>query len=115
MRTLIPFLLFLMFANASAEIVQVNDSTSTTIPLTPPPEHHKGTVAPVIVWQDDRNLTFPSWCADCMACLADEDDDIVFTGNVGIDGTITLPTTLQGTYTLYLYATDITYYGYIDL
>ena len=80
MRTLIPFLLFLMFANASAEIVQVNDSTSTTIPLTPTPGHHKGTVAPVIVRQDDRSLTFPSWCASFTVCLADEDADIVFTG-----------------------------------
>ena len=50
-----------------------------------------------------------------MVCLADENDYIVFTGYVGTDGTVTLPATLSGTYTLILYVDDIIYYGDIEL
>ena len=69
----------------------------------------------IVVQQDDFALTFPSWCEGCMVCLADDEDDIVFTGYVGTDGTITLPTTLSGTYTLLLYVDDIIYYGDMEL
>ena len=113
-KTLLTFLLFLTLTNASAEIVQVNDSTGTTIPLTPNPGPHKAPVATVVVEQDGNDLIFPSWCESCMVCLADE-DDIVFTGYVGTDGTIMLPTTLSGTYTLILYVDDIIYYGDLEL
>ena len=101
--------------NASAEIVQVNDSTGTTIPLTPNPGPHKAPVVSVVVQQDGLALTFPSWCEGCMVCLADDEDDIVFTGYVGNDGTITLPTTLSGTFTLILYVDDIISYGDMEL
>ena len=115
MKNLLTILLFLTLTNASAEIMQVNDTTNTTIPLKPNPGNHKDLVVQVIVQQNDYQLTFPSWCEGCMVCHADEDDDIVFTGYVGTDGTVTLPTTLSGTYTLILYVDDIIYYGDLEL
>ena len=69
----------------------------------------------VDVQQDGLVLTFPTIYESCMVCLADEGDDIVFTGYVGTDDTVTLPTTLSGTYTLILYVDDIIYYGYVEL
>ena len=116
MRTLLTFIFFLTLTNASAEIVQVNDTTIIGLkPTIPPPDTPKAPEEPLVVQQSDYQLTVPSWCEGCMVCLADEDDDIVFTGYVGTDGTIMLPTTLSGTYTLILYVDDIIYYGDLEL
>jgi hypothetical protein len=47
--------------------------------------------------------------------LLDEDDNVVFTTYVSIEGDIQLPTTLFGTYTIEVVRGGITFIGEIEL
>ena len=115
---IIKNIILFFFISVMSVSAQTNGGGEIPIKPNPPGGGHGGpgkSDYTIYVLQDDFVLTFPTIYESCMVCLADEDDDIVFTGYVGTDGTITLPTTLSGNFTLILYVDDIIYYGDIEL
>ena len=66
--------------------------------------------------QDGYTLTAGSNTAGSTVELLDENDNVVFTSYIYIEGdTIVLPSTLSGTYTIRVTRGDITFVGEIEL
>ena len=68
-----------------------------------------------VFYLDGYTLTAADNTLGSTVMLLDEDDNVVFTTYVGIEGDIQLPTTLFGTYTIEVVRGGITFIGEIEL
>lgn len=75
---------------------------------------HKSPVQTPQVWIEDYKLTFDASCVGCMIEIVQE-DVVVYTTFVDLNGEVTLPSTLSGTLQLRLYYADITFIGEFEL
>ena len=65
---------------------------------------------------DGYTLTAGSYTVGSTVVLKDEDGDVVFTSYIYVEGdTITLPSTLSGTYTIEVTRGSLTFVGEIEL
>lgn len=79
---------------------------------TPP----KSPVDPPTVYQEDYTLSFASVHPAYALYIKDEYDNVVYSTMVGdTDTTVVLPSTLSGTYEIYLVTDDYYFWGYIAL
>ncbi len=92
------------------------------VPLTIDTTHHTGngnnTRSPIVVpvlYIDGYTLTSGDYTLGSTIQLLDEDDNVVFSTYVAIEGDIQLPATLSGTYTIEVIRGDITFIGEIEL
>ena len=76
--------------------------------------HHKAPVQLPQVWIEDNVLTFDASCVGCMIEIV-QDDVVVYTTFVDLNGEVTLPSTLSGTLQLVIYRGDQTVTGEFDL
>ena len=68
------------------------------------------------VYLEDNELSFDSSLEGCTVQLLDADEEVVFTDSIDVNQTsLTLPSTLSGTYELQIVCGSITFYCYIDL
>ena len=74
----------------------------------------KRTPIPVL-YLDGYTLTASDNTIGCTIQLFDENDNVVFSTYVAIEGDIQLPTTLAGTYTIHVIRDDTTFVGEIEL
>jgi len=113
-KVLIASLLLLM----SASVMSAQPEPLTVIPGIPDPSHQGGhNKAPVQlpqVWIEDNVLTFDASCVGCMIEIV-QDDVVVYTTFVDLNGEVTLPSTLSGTLQLVIYRGDQTFTGEFDL
>lgn len=66
------------------------------------------------VWIEDNVLTFDASCVGCMIEIV-QDDVVVYTTFVDLNGEVTLPSTLSGTLQLVIHRGDQTFTGEFDL
>ena len=96
--------------------------TGLVIPLTPifnPSDGHGGhprspELVPLL-YLDGYTLTASDNTVGSTIQLLDEDDNVVFSTYVYIEGDIALPATLEGTYTILVIRGDETFEGEIEL
>ena len=72
-------------------------------------------VALPVFYLDGYTLTASSYTVGSTVELLDEDDNVVFSTYVYIEGDIQLPTTLAGTYTIEVTRGGMTFIGEIEL
>ena len=77
-------------------------------------DHNKAPVQLPQVWIEDNVLTFDASCVGCMIEIV-QDDVVVYTTFVDLNGEVTLPSTLSGTLQLVIYRGDQTFTGEFDL
>lgn len=84
--------------------------------------HHTGNgnntrspIAVPVLYIDGYTLTTGDYTSGSTINLLDEEDNVVFSTNVVIEGDIQLPTTLSGTYTIEVIRGDFTFIGKIEL
>lgn len=97
--------------NAEPELVPVR-------PVPTIPTHGDNPRSPVLVpvfYLDGYTLTAADYTLGSTVELIDENDNVVFTTYVSIEGDIQLPTTLAGTYTIEVTRGGITFIGEIEL
>ena len=75
---------------------------------------HKSPVQTPQVWIEDYTLTFDASCVGCMIEIV-QDDVVVYTTFVDLNGEVTLPSTLSGTLQLVIYRGDQTFTGEFEL
>lgn len=114
-RQILPIAILLMsfISSAYAEKRQVplNNNTNTNNM----DDHHKRT--PVLIptaFIDGHTLTFDSSCIGCPITVL-EDDVIVFWGTIDEEGTLVLPDSLDGSFTIEVQRGSITFVGEIEL
>ena len=74
----------------------------------------KRTPTPVL-YIDGYTLTAGDNTLGTTIQILDEDDEVVFSTYVAIEGDIQLPSTLSGTYTIQVISGDLTFIGEIEL
>ena len=72
-------------------------------------------VALPVFYLDGYTLTASSYTIGSTVELLDEDDNVVFSTYIYIEGDIQLPTTLAGTYTIEVTRGSMTFIGEIEL
>ena len=77
--------------------------------------HPKAPVLMPVLYLDGHTLTAASGTLGSTINILDEDGDVVFTTFVYIEGDITLPSTLSGTYTIEVIRGSQTFVGEITL
>ena len=115
-------LLFLLVALLATSTIKA-DPTGFIVPLMEDlktqPENGDPNRSPVLVpefYQDGYTLTAGSYTVGSTVELLDENDNVVFTSYVYIEGdTIVLPATLSGTYTIRVTRDGTTFVGEIEL
>ena len=118
MKRKIITILMLMAATFPFSIVYAS-SIPTQIPLSyTDPENDqdppKRTPIPVL-YLDGYTLTAGGYTLGSTIQLLDENDNVVFSTYVNIEGDIALPTTLSGTYTILVIREDAAFVGEITL
>jgi len=104
----------------SAVNISADDKKPVVInprPVSNSGEQGGGNKAPVQlpqVWIEDNVLTFDASCVGCMIEIV-QDDEVVYTTFVDLNGEVTLPSTLSGTLQLVIYRGDQTFTGEFDL
>lgn len=97
--------------NAEPELVPVRP-----VPTTPPNgDPARSPIVTPVFYLDGYTLTAADNTLGSTVMLLDEDDNVVFTTYVSIEGDILLPTTLSGTYTIEVARGGITFIGEIEL
>ena len=76
---------------------------------------HRSPVLIPSLYIDGYTLTAGDYTLGSTIQLLDEDDNVVFSTYVAIEGDIQLPATLSGTYTIEVIRGDITFVGEIEL
>ena len=76
--------------------------------------HHKAPMQLPQVWIEDYTLTFDASCVGCMIEIV-QDDVVVYTTFVDLNGEVTLPSTLSGTLQLVIYRGNQTFTGEFEL
>ena len=97
--------------NAEPELVPVRPVKTT-------PDDGDPARSPILTpvfYLDGYTLTAADNTLGSTVMLLDEDDNVVFTTYVSIEGDIQLPTTLSGTYTIEVVRGGITFIGEIEL
>ena len=85
-------------------------------PTKPGDPHPKSPVAMPEFYLDGYTLTAGSYTVGSTVVLKDEDGEVVFTSYIYVEGdTITLPSTLSGTYTIEVTRGSLTFVGEIEL
>lgn len=115
--------LFLMVLAFSAAISVNADPNGQPVPLTPVivnPDngnggHPRSPIDVPVLYIDGYTLTAGDYTLGTTIRLIDENDNVVFSTYVAIEGDIQLPTTLNGTYTIEVISGDITFAGEIEL
>ena len=77
--------------------------------------HPRSPILTPVFYLDGYTLTAADNTLGSTVMLLDEDDNVVFTTYVSIEGDIQLPTTLSGTYTIEVVRGGITFIGEIEL
>ena len=84
-------------------------------PTSPLPPYQKTPVALPVFYLDGYTLTASDNTVSSSVELLDEDDNVVFSTYIYIEGDIQLPTTLAGTYTIEVTRGGMTFIGEIEL
>lgn len=84
-------------------------------PTEPNDPYQKSPILVPVFYLDGYTLTASDYTLGSTVELLDEDDNVVFTTYVSIQGDILLPTTLAGTYTIKVTRGGITFIGEIEL
>ncbi len=84
-------------------------------PTSPLPPYQKTPVALPVFYLDGYTLTASDNTVGSTVELLDEDDNVVFSTYIYIEGDIQLPTTLAGTYTIEVTRGGMTFIGEIEL
>ena len=121
MKKKILFLLVALFAATTSQ-ADPEDPEDPSITLTPifNPDHSNGDnprspmLVPVL-YIDGYTLTASDNTLGSTIRLLDENDNVVFSTYVAIEGDINLPTTLSGTYTIQVVFDNVTFVGEIEL
>ena len=102
-------------------VSQIMAEDIVLMPITPPingedgtPPHRDPIIVPVF-YLDGYTLTASDNTIGSTVELLDEDDNVVFSTYVYIEGDIQLPTTLAGTYTIEVTRAGQTFIGEIEL
>ena len=98
------------------------DPFGSIVPLTgdvktqPQEGEHPRTPAPTpVFYLDDHTLTASSYTLGSTIELKDEDDNVVFSTYVYMEGEIELPADLEGTYTIEVTRGSMVFVGEIEL
>ena len=97
------------------------DPSGLLIPLTDVPttptngDNQRSPILMPVLYLDGHTLTAASGTLGSTINILDEDGDVVFTTFVYIEGDITLPSTLSGTYTIEVIRGSQTFVGEIAL
>ena len=97
--------------NAEPELIPVR-------PVPTIPNNGDNPRSPIVVpvlYIDGYTLTAGDNTLGTTIQILDEDDEVVFSTYVAIEGEIQLPSTLSGTYTIQVISGDLTFIGEIEL
>ena len=115
-------LLFLFVALFTVTFAQADPNNGHPIPMTPiktTPINGDPNRSPILIpefTQDGYTLTADSYTVSSTVELLDENDNVVYTAYVYVEGdTIVLPATLSGSYKIRVTRDDITFVGEIEL
>lgn len=114
-------LLLFFVALFTVTTISADPGDGVVIPLNPiitPPDNGDEPRSPILVpvlYIDGYTLTAGTGTLGSTIQLLDEDDNVVFSSFVYIEGDIYLPTTLSGTYTIQVVFDNITFEGEIEL
>ena len=75
----------------------------------------RSSTIPIYVEQSDHTLTFSTNYAECAVILSDEDNCMVFSDYVGIDGIVSIDESFTGVFKLRLIVGDSFYSAEIEL
>ena len=101
-----------MVINADPIIVPVNPIVN---PSDGDGENPRSPILVPVLYIDGYTLTAGTGTLGSTIQLLDEDDNVVFSTFVYVEGDIQLPTTLSGTYTIQVLRDGITFEGEIEL
>lgn len=113
--------LFFFLALIAATMLNAAPGDNNPIILNPiptnPPDggNPRSPILSPVFYLDGYTLTAADNTLGSTVMLLDEDDNVVFTTYVSIEGDIQLPTTLSGTYTIEVVRGGITFIGEIEL
>ena len=103
----------------SAVLVHSQDLVKVTPTIDPDLGNGNNPRSPVLMpefYLDGYTLTAGSYTVGSTVVLKDEDGEVVFTSYIYVEGdTITLPSTLSGTYTIEVTRGSLTFVGEIEL
>ena len=115
LKVAIATMYLLSFQSVAGLKLMAEDVILTPIMPTVPTEPHRSPILVPVFYLDGYTLTASDYTLGCTVELIDEDDNVVFTTYVSIEGDIQLPTTLAGTYTIRVTRGGITFIGEIEL
>lgn len=113
--------LFFFLALIAATMLNAAPGDNNPIILNPIPTNPtdggnpRSPILTPVFYLDGYTLTAADYTLGSTVMLLDEDDNVVFTTYVSIEGDIQLPTTLSGTYTIEVVRGGITFIGEIEL
>ena len=108
----------LALAIMSAVIVRSQDLVVVHPTITPDHSNGENPRSPILVpvlYIDGYTLTASDYTLGSTIQLLDENDNVVFSTYVYVEGDIQLPTTLSGTYTILVIRDDATFEGELEL
>ena len=105
-----------LFATATSNATTAVDDPLILLPTIPNNGGNpRSPVALPVFYLDGYTLTASSYTVGSTVELLDEDDNVVFSTYIYIEGDIQLPTTLAGTYTIEVTRGSMTFIGEIEL
>lgn len=113
--------LFFFLALLAATTMNAASGNNDPIIFNPVPsnptdgDHPRSPILTPVFYLDGYTLTAADNTLGSTVMLLDEDDNVVFTTYVSIEGDIQLPTTLSGTYIIEVVRGGITFIGEIEL
>ena len=78
-------------------------------------DHPRSPILVPVLYIDGYTLTASDYTLGSTIQLLDENDNVVFSTYVAIEGEINLPTTLSGTYTILVIRDDATFEGELEI
>jgi hypothetical protein len=111
---------FFLFALALFTVTVTVNAEPTEVPLTVKTQPNDGgrPRSPIdipVFYLDGHTLTASSYTVGSTVQLLDENDNVVYSTYIYIEGDILLPTSLSGTYTIEVTRGDQTFEGEIEL
>ncbi len=114
-KKLFIFAMALFVATTSVKADPADDPIPL-IPIKTQPDHGDPARNPTpVFYLDGHTLTASSFTVGSTVQLLDENDNVVFSTYIYIEGDIQLPTSLSGTYTIEVTRGDQTFEGEIEL
>ena len=107
-----------LFALFAATAMYADPDPITLTPIKTTPDNGGNQRSPILVpvlYIDGYTLTASDNTLGATIQLLDENDNVVFSTYVAIEGEINLPTTLSGTYTILVIRDDATFEGELEL